>query len=962
MILTVGNRTFIGGSFSMVGSAPRHGLAKLSATGFDSADKDWDPFGGSSGRVLTLATNERDDQEGDALLVGGEFTQIGGLARENLAKLELDGTGLAIPDWDPLPDGPVHALAVAAASDAVVIGGGFDEVAGIPRSGLAKLSFTGPAVLDPDWSPNPDGPVRALVIRDEDDDVFVGGRFSSIGGLPRANLAKVVLSGSGEVDSQWNPQADDEVCTFAMGARYLHAGGRFFSLQGLSRTGAARLDTAGDGAPLDWDGGHNGMVRVLFAERNRLYSGGDFTVAGGEERGGLALFPTPRPPAVARAPEDGQFLIARDPEDGPEVTHFRVVDLPERGLLTLFWDAGEGEVVLSNGDQIPATDRGVVLRFEGDVTRPITLATALESMPGASLAERTVILGEELAQTSFRFTRTSIEVEEFDLDEETGLPVLRSVSLPVAKIGDGASTVDYIVRAMTASEGFDTGDFQDIIDRGTVTFGDDEMQNQIRLLLSGDNLVEGDETFEIVLTDADNGAVIGHPSVARITIVENDVEDAGSRLEVVEPDAAAAPLGSVRLILDPPTGQWRLRGSHEWHVSGELVEGLEPGEHTAEFRPLLGYLPPDDRTFPVASGVVYENDGRSIRYEENDATDRGFLLVRMAVPDAEGLSGQWRLVGSGNNQWRGADEELSLGKGVYEIEFKEISPLRNTPPPRTVTIAPDQMNVVDTVYFRVGEALPSPEPLSSADVMASGPFRFMGQVVTEAGVGSGCVTTKHTVLTAAHVLFDDVSFSWRPRVRWHFQRYRGEFEPAPQTARGQVVLSDYAAQREKDRTERGAHLGEGTKHSRPLDAAALYFNAPCGRGGFGGFLSSEGGDDWLGSDADKVLAGYPINPRDPGNWGKPHATPQNRLLRFGAWLDDARVVSSGEVQGFPGNSGGPLFVRARMGEEQRYYPWLLDGGGFRSGRHARTGDSGQERRLRVGREVQHYCRAADGGE
>lgn len=900
-ILTVGNRTFIGGGFSMVGNLPRHGLAKLSATGSDRADLLWDPFGDDAGRILTLATNETED----FLLVGGEFSSIGGLPHANLAKLELDDAGVADPDWNPSPNGPVHAIAVADGS--TVIGGQFTEVAGSPRSNLAKLDAADPGTLDPSWTPNPDGPIRALAIHH--DHLFAGGQYSSIAGVARSHLAKLSLTDSGLADPQWTSDTDDEVLALAFSGNALYAAGHFTSINGISRTKVASFNPDEDGTPLDWDGGHNGLVRTLFGDQTRLYTGGDFTQAGERPRGGLALFATPRPPGAARAAEDGQFLIARDREDGPEITHLQVT-YPDG--LQLFREDGTR---LASGDYVAASEDGVLVSFVGDVSLSVTVGAALfVGDPSASENARDIDLSSVVQQTSFSFAETSFVIDELDTK-------LDPISIPVGRIGQGSSTVSYEVRPLTASRGgFTSGDYA--VESDKIHFAASDDQLPITLLIRGDDLVEGDETFEIVLMDADNGAMIGHPSVARITIVENDVENPGSRLEVFPPNPlVVAPLGSVRLTLDPPHAEWRLRGNSTWHRSGDLVEGLEQGEHTAEFRPLEGYRPPGDFTFPVTGGAVYENqlplDHRPIQSRGN-----GTLLVRIFPT---GIPARWRFVRPGGDSWRTRNEPVTLPEGIYEIEFEPID-LRVTPPSRTVAIAPGQVNAVEVLYREVVDPFGIQlEPLSLDQAMEAEPFYYLGQVASGGGAGTGFATTKHTVLTAAHLIFDDVTLTWRPDARWKHQRYRDHYEPSPRLARGQLARNDYAAQRQKDRLEDGIPPGVGTRDSRAHDAAVLYFFKPAARGGSGGYLSSEGPDQWLASDADKLLAGYALDP-DPDkrqHWWKPHASPLDKLLRFTEDDQEPRIYTTDEVRGSPGASGAPLFVKAPTGDPQhpeRYYP------------------------------------------
>src|SRR5262249_33955822 len=130
-----------------------------------------------------------------------------------------------------------------------------------------------------------------------------------------------------------------------------------------------------------------------------------------------------------------------------------------------------------------------------------------------------------------------------------------------------------------------------------------------------------------------------------------------------------------------------------------------------------------------------------------------------------------------------------------------------------------------------------------------------------------------------------------------------------------------AAQRTNDLSN-GTSPGYSTAQSQPLDAAALYFietdvgpNYP-GRGGYGGYLSSEQGtrNENLLNDSNKFLVGYPLVPSAETNWSKMHATAPVDV-HFTAV--DPQIFQTTDILSYPGNSGGPLYVQWTNGI---YYP------------------------------------------
>ena len=74
---------------------------------------------------------------------------------------------------------------VAAQGRTVVAGGGFQNIGGQPRSGVAALSTASGEAMP--WNPGANSTVFALTL--DSAGVYIGGEFTDIGGLPRASIA-----------------------------------------------------------------------------------------------------------------------------------------------------------------------------------------------------------------------------------------------------------------------------------------------------------------------------------------------------------------------------------------------------------------------------------------------------------------------------------------------------------------------------------------------------------------------------------------------------------------------------------------------------------------------------------------------------------------------------------------------------------------------------------------------------
>ncbi len=385
-----------------------------------------------------------------------------------------------------------------------------------------------------------------------------------------------------------------------------------------------------------------------------------------------------------------------------------------------------------------------------------------------------------------------------------------------------------------------------------------------------------------------------------------------SGLAQVFPDLPPSASGTVAVNFDPPSrGAWRFAGETAWRNSGVAATNLASGPRFIEFLPIAGYIPPPIENLDVVSGGNLVLDRM---YFETASPGNGGLTVRLkpdelsapAVPEA--ARAQWRFVGE--TPWRDSGQPVSpLIAGNYLVECKPVAG-RVTPPTGSVSITEGNSSELTLTYFTAnttGAATPSPLPFSSVSANEDLPYAHVGQIRSGVGSSTGFVVKRRVVATAGHVVFDDGSLTFVKNMEWLFQRHSGQFEPKPQVPRGSYVATGYATQRIADNSP-----GQGSPQSQTLDYAALYFLEEAGRGGYGGFLASDLGDDneFLTSTSQKILAGYAVDGIPAADKGKLHAT-----AAFTAALTPAfgETWISTAVRGFGGCSGGPLFVQRPNG-------------------------------------------------
>jgi uncharacterized repeat protein (TIGR01451 family) len=213
---------------------------------------------------------------GDLLYISG-FSHVGpytGLA----APLDA-ASGAPLPAF-PRADGNLDAGVQAVAPDGSggwYLGGNFTQMGGVERRGLAHiLPDTGTTAvlrysLDPQWNPDANDKVYALAV--SGGTVYVGGRFTAVGGQERQRIA--ALDATTGQATAWNPAADGDVYTLAVSGNTLYVGGGFQQIGGQPRPYAAALDRT-TGRATDWNALSDGPVYALAVNGTTVYAGGYF--------------------------------------------------------------------------------------------------------------------------------------------------------------------------------------------------------------------------------------------------------------------------------------------------------------------------------------------------------------------------------------------------------------------------------------------------------------------------------------------------------------------------------------------------------------------------------------------------------------------------------------------------------------------------------------------------------------
>ncbi|MFT3829916.1 MAG: hypothetical protein QM691_09460 [Opitutaceae bacterium] len=299
-------RYYVAGAFLQIDGAPRSSIARFNADG--SLDDEFAVgAGGIAGDVLAVAV-----QADGKVVIGGAFTRVGGLARNRIARLNVDGS----PDTSFAPgygcDGPVRGVAVDAAGR-ILVCGEFGFFNGSRRQGLVRLSSDGQIdysffpyapTLGGDQGSAFAGMANCLVVQ-SDGLIVLGGSFTSYNGTARRNLVR--LNADGTLDSGFDPGAAVGLIPVAVA---LQSGGRIVvgGAYGWGKTDyLLRLNADGSVDP-GFGGGANfdGVVCALHVDASdRILVGGAFGHFGGTKR-----------TRIARLASGGSLDLSFDPGAG----------------------------------------------------------------------------------------------------------------------------------------------------------------------------------------------------------------------------------------------------------------------------------------------------------------------------------------------------------------------------------------------------------------------------------------------------------------------------------------------------------------------------------------------------------------------------------------------------------------------------------------------------------------------
>jgi len=291
-LAVVGNEVVVGGYFTSAGGVSANNVAR-----FNTQTNTWSSLGTGSSNGVSGGSVSALAVLGNEVVVGGYFTSAGGVSANNVARFNTQTN-----TWSSLGTGSSNGVsntvtALAVVGNEVVVGGEFDSAGGVSANYVARFNTQTNtwSSLGTGSSNGVSNTVTALAV--VGNEVFVGGRFTSAGGVSanyvarfntQTNTWSTLGTGSGNGVNYW-------VQALAVVGNEVVVGGFFTGAGGVSANRVARFNTQTNTWSSLGTGSSNGVNSYVYALAvlgNEVVVGGVFTSAGGVSANRVARFNT----------------------------------------------------------------------------------------------------------------------------------------------------------------------------------------------------------------------------------------------------------------------------------------------------------------------------------------------------------------------------------------------------------------------------------------------------------------------------------------------------------------------------------------------------------------------------------------------------------------------------------------------------------------------------------------------
>ncbi len=194
MVLQPDGKILIGGDFTSYNGIVRNRIARLNSDG--SLDPSFNPGPGPNKSVESMVL-----QSNGRIVVGGWFTTFNGVIRNRITRLNSDGSMDSDFDQGTGTNAPIWQLTLQP-DEKILVGGFFTECDGTARNNIARLNNDGS--LDTSFDPGTGASNTVWEMAPlSDGKIMIAGWFTSYNGTTRRRIARINYDGS--LDTAFDP-------------------------------------------------------------------------------------------------------------------------------------------------------------------------------------------------------------------------------------------------------------------------------------------------------------------------------------------------------------------------------------------------------------------------------------------------------------------------------------------------------------------------------------------------------------------------------------------------------------------------------------------------------------------------------------------------------------------------------------------------------------------------------------
>ena len=343
-------KVIVAGFMQSFGGFPANGITRLNPNG--AVDSTFS-VAGLDAVVIGVAL-----QPDGKMILGGSFTQIANATRQCLTRVNADGSHDASFDPGTSIGAQVVNKLTLQPDGKVIVNGTFTTFSGTPNGGAIRINPNGALDTNLATMSATVGNIQALAVQ-PDNKVIVGGSFTSVGGTPRLNIARVNADGTN--DSSFDPGTGANQIVQAIAVQpngKIILGGSFITYNGTTVNRIVRVNADGtiDGTFVTGTGLNANVESIVLLTDGKILVGGAFatyngttvnrfmrlnadgsvdtTFTTGTAANGTVRQITPQP--------DGKILIGGNLTQYNAVARARIARVNADGTLDTTFDPGVG--------------------------------------------------------------------------------------------------------------------------------------------------------------------------------------------------------------------------------------------------------------------------------------------------------------------------------------------------------------------------------------------------------------------------------------------------------------------------------------------------------------------------------------------------------------------------------------------------------------------------------------------